>query len=306
MHFPFETTMDLGNYLRTLNPKTMKFRVVLPFLLAASVWQALGQEKQPVLTDKKDRFGYALGGYIGDFWKRQGLEVNDVNWDLVVKAFKAKIAETPSAMSKVEQNSTMTTLGTELHNRFLGQQKVLSVKNKEAGDRFRAEFEAKPGVKKTPSGLLYKVNEEGSGPSPTTNDLVVLSYKGTFIDGAEFDNSNKYKHNQALPISGTPGWMEALQLMKPGAKWQVVIPPQLAHGERGSYPLIGPNATLVYDIELISVDRGANKNNISIPGGGTNAIIRVPSADEMKKGASIEIIREDQLPKPKAAPSDNK
>jgi FKBP-type peptidyl-prolyl cis-trans isomerase FklB len=130
----------------------------------------------------------------------------------------------------------------------------IAAKNLEVGQNFLAANQKKPKVQVLPSGLQYLVLQEGSGTPPGLTDFVTVHYRGTLIDGAEFDSS--YRHNTAVTFAVNaviPGWTEALQLMKPGAKWTVYIPPQLAYGSRGVGRLIGPNATLVFDIELVSV-----------------------------------------------------
>jgi len=130
----------------------------------------------------------------------------------------------------------------------------LSEKNKADGEKFLAENAKKAGVKVLPSGLQYKVITTGTGKSPKATDTVTTQYKGTLIDGTEFDSSYKRGEPATFPVSGViPGWTEALQLMKEGAKWQLFLPPNLAYGERGAGRDIGPNSTLIFEVELISV-----------------------------------------------------
>jgi len=130
----------------------------------------------------------------------------------------------------------------------------LSEKNKADGEKFLAENAKKEGVKSLPSGLQYKEITPGMGKSPKATDTVTVHYKGTLIEGTEFDSSYKRGEPATFPVSGViAGWTEALQLMKEGAKWQLFIPPNLAYGERGAGPDIGPNATLIFEVELITV-----------------------------------------------------
>jgi FKBP-type peptidyl-prolyl cis-trans isomerase FklB len=130
----------------------------------------------------------------------------------------------------------------------------LSEKNKADGEKFLAENAKKEGVKVLPSGLQYKVITPGTGKSPKATDTVTTHYKGMLIDGTEFDSSYKRGEPATFPVSGViPGWTEALQLMKEGAKWQLFLPSNLAYGERGAGRDIGPNATLIFEVELISV-----------------------------------------------------
>ena len=131
--------------------------------------------------------------------------------------------------------------------------KTLGEKNKKEGETFLADNKKKEGVKTLPSGLQFKVVKDGAGKKPKLNDTVTVHYRGTFIDGTEFDNSYKRGQPTSFPVSSViEGWTEALQLMEEGAKWQLFLPPQLAYGERGAGP-IGPNSTLIFDVELISI-----------------------------------------------------
>ena len=132
--------------------------------------------------------------------------------------------------------------------------KMLSEKNKADGERFLAENAKKEGVKVLSSGLQYKEITPGTGKSPKTDDTVTTHYKGTLIDGTEFDSSYKRGQPATFPVSGViPGWTEALLLMKEGAKWQLFVPSNLAYGERGAGQVIGPNATLIFEVELLTV-----------------------------------------------------
>jgi len=130
----------------------------------------------------------------------------------------------------------------------------MSEKQKQRGEAFLAENKKKEGVKTLPSGLQYKVVKAGSGKKPKLDDTVTVQYRGTLIDGTEFDSSFRRGQPATFPVSGViPGWTEALPLMEEGAKWQLFIPPKLAYGERGAGGLIGPNATLIFEVELISI-----------------------------------------------------
>jgi FKBP-type peptidyl-prolyl cis-trans isomerase FklB len=137
---------------------------------------------------------------------------------------------------------------------MMAKQQEVATKNKKEGEAFLVENKKKQGVKTLPSGLQYKVIKEGTGKKPKLGDTVTAHYWGTLIDGTEFDSSYKRGQPANFPVSGViPGWTEALQLMGEGAKWQLFIPSNLAYGERGAGAGIGPNATLIFEIELISV-----------------------------------------------------
>jgi FKBP-type peptidyl-prolyl cis-trans isomerase FklB len=130
----------------------------------------------------------------------------------------------------------------------------LAEKNQKEGEAFLAANKKKDSVITLPSGLQYKVIAEGTGKMPTLNDTVTTNYRGTLIDGTEFDNSYKRGEPATFPVSGViPGWTEALQHMKVGAKWQLFVPSNLGYGERGAGETIGPNATLIFEVELLSI-----------------------------------------------------
>jgi len=132
--------------------------------------------------------------------------------------------------------------------------KTLGEKNRKEGEAFLAENKTKDGVVALPSGLQYKILKEGDGKKPTADDAVVCNYRGTLLDGTEFDSSFKRNQPATFPVKGViKGWTEALQLMPAGSKWQLFIPPSLGYGERGAANLIGPNATLIFEVELISI-----------------------------------------------------
>src|SRR5256886_16774725 len=138
-------------------------------------------------------------------------------------------------------------------------QKQAGEKNKTEGAKFLEENKKKPGVKTTASGLEYKVEKEGSGPQPKPTDMVTVNYRGTLIDGAEFDSSYKRGEPATFPVTGViKGWTEALQLMKVGSKYQLFIPPNLAYGERAMGPDISPNSTLIFEVELMSIKPGSS------------------------------------------------
>ena len=142
----------------------------------------------------------------------------------------------------------------ELETQYEAKAKAEGEKNLKAGEAFLAENGKKEGVVTLPSGLQYKVIAAGAGKKPTAKDTVSVHYRGTLIDGKEFDSSIGRGEPATFPVSGViPGWTEALQLMQEGAKWQVFVPAKLAYGERGAGPMIGPNSTLIFDVELIKI-----------------------------------------------------
>ncbi|MEO8429807.1 MAG: FKBP-type peptidyl-prolyl cis-trans isomerase, partial [Verrucomicrobiota bacterium] len=161
----------------------------------------------------------------------------------------------------------------------------------EKGEAFLKQNATKEGVKTTPSGLQYKVLKEGAGKTPKATDTVEVNYRGTLIDGTEFDSSYKRGQPYTTSVMGVvKGWTEALQMMKVGSKWQLFIPSELAYGPRPGGRDIGPNAVLVFEVELLEI-----KPPTPPPGAQpvTSDIIKVPSAEELKKGAKIEVIKSD-------------
>ena len=156
-------------------------------------------------------------------------------------------------LSDEEIRTTLTELNKEMQGKENERMKTLSEKNKKDGEALLAENKKKEGIKTLPSGLQYKVIQEGTGKVPKATDTVTTNYRGTLIDGTEFDSSYKRGQPATFPVNGViPGWTEALQLMKTGSKWQLFIPSNLAYGERGP-GTIGPNAVLVFEIELLAV-----------------------------------------------------
>lgn len=124
------------------------------------------------------------------------------------------------------------------------------------GAEFLTQNKAQPGVITLPDGLQYKVIQEGTGPKPTDNDIVTVHYSGTLIDGTEFDSSYRHGEPASFPVNGViPGWTEALKMMKTGSTWMLYIPSSLAYGERGASPVIGPNETLIFKVELLGIEK---------------------------------------------------
>ena len=157
-------------------------------------------------------------------------------------------------MTDDQVQATMMALQNQVRTQADAKRKTDAETNKKAGDAYLAANKTKPGVITTPSGLQYKVIKEGTGPKPTVTDVVVCNYTGTLIDGKEFDASSKHGGPATFPVRGViKGWTEALQLMPVGSKFELVLPPDLAYGERGAGDDIGPNETLVFQVELVSI-----------------------------------------------------
>jgi FKBP-type peptidyl-prolyl cis-trans isomerase len=210
-----------------------------------------GALSKPALKTGGERYSYMIGMDIGRSLKDLYTEIDysALLWGIqdVLKDRKPLLSD--SALTTIKQEFSM-----ELQSKHSAKMKVTGEKNSQAGDTFLAENKKMKGVTTTASGLQYSVITEGTGPKPKATDVVKVHYRGTLIDGKEFDSSIKRGQPAEFQVNGViPGWSEALQLMKVGSKYRVVIPPNLAYGERGAGPDIGPNAVLVFDVELLDI-----------------------------------------------------
>ena len=231
----------------------MKSIIVSVIALSLAI-SAFGQDKAQ-FKDQKDKFSYAVGLNIGMNFKRQNVEVNP---DTVSLGMKDGIAGKPQ-MTMDEIKQTLTEFEKDMQQK----QTEAAKKNAAEATKFLADNKAKPDVKTTASGLQYKVMKEGNGATPKSSDTVTVNYRGTLIDGTEFDSSYKRGQPATFPVGGViKGWTEALQLMKVGSKYQLFIPPDLAYGEQGR-PGIPPNSTLIFEVELMNVQPGSTLNNPS-------------------------------------------
>jgi len=222
-----------------------RWLVVLGVILLAS--ECTGEPKAP--KTEKDKVNYGIGVSVGRNIKQQGVEV-DV--DMVVKGLKDELSGKKLLMSEDELRKTMTAFQQNLRQKQIEEIKKAALDNKQEGDAFLADNKKKEGVVTLPSGLQYTILKAGEGKKPATEDTVEVRYRGTLIDGKEFDSSGA--ETRTFKVSGViSGWREALQLMPVGSKWQLVVPPQLAYGERGLGRVIGPNATLIFEVELVGV-----------------------------------------------------
>jgi FKBP-type peptidyl-prolyl cis-trans isomerase len=220
------------------------------FIVSASLlaWPLFGQEKSPQLKDEKDKYSYSMGMSFGYRLEDQKTYINP---DIVAAGLKDLIAGKPQLTEEQAQNVIM-----QFQKEMVQKQKEVGEKNKTEGAKFLEENKKKPGVKTTASGLQYKVEKEGTGAQPKPTDVVTVRYHMSSTDGTEFD-AYKVGRNSFTVSSGNgmKAWTEALQLMKVGSKYQVFVPPNLGYGERSSGE-VGPNATLVLDVELLGVKPG--------------------------------------------------
>jgi FKBP-type peptidyl-prolyl cis-trans isomerase/serine/threonine protein kinase len=199
-----------------------------------------------------EKASYSLGHDIGSTFKKQNVEIN---LDAMFAGIKDAIAGRDPLLSKEEREKVLEAFQKKMTDKQIAANKEAGGRNAAAGKKFLAENQTKEGVRTTASGLQYKVLKEGNGPSPKETDTVVTHYKGTLIDGTEFDSSYKRGQAATFPVNRViKGWTEALQMMKVGSRYQLFIPPELAYGERGAGKEIGPNATLIFDVELFSIE----------------------------------------------------
>jgi FKBP-type peptidyl-prolyl cis-trans isomerase len=249
-----------------------------------------GQEKSPQLKDQKDKVSYSLGlnivadlsrqkmdinpdqlaagikdalaGKLKDLSYSMGMEIGfnlgrhkiEVNPDTLAAGIKDALAGKPK-LTEDQIKEAMTQFQKDMQQKAAEENKKLADVNKTEGAKFLEENKKKPGVKTTESGLQYNVIKEGTGPKPKATDTVTVNYRGTLIEGTEFDSSNKHGQPATLPLNGViKGWTEGLQLMKVGSKYQFFIPSDLAYGEQvqpgGRIP---PNATLLFEVELLDI-----------------------------------------------------
>jgi FKBP-type peptidyl-prolyl cis-trans isomerase FklB len=211
---------------------------------------ALLAQDAPDLQTPEARASYSLGFKIGNDFKLQGISVDA---DLLLQGFKDAMAEQTPALDEQQRRAALAELqkGTVAHQQMMKNE--LAEKNLWEGKAFLNKNRQQPGVISSISGLQYKVLNAGAGKRPTLQDTVTVHYRGRLLDGTEFDSSYKRGQPATFPVQGViRGWTEALLMMKPGAKWQLFIPPDLAYGPNGNHG-IGPNATLIFDVELIEV-----------------------------------------------------
>jgi FKBP-type peptidyl-prolyl cis-trans isomerase FklB len=206
------------------------------------------------LKTQKEKASYAIGMNIGKSMHRDGV---DIDSSILLRGLKDGMSGAKPLITDDEAKAALTALQADLRKRQEEKLQVEIETNKKAGEAFLAENKTKDGVVTLPSGLQYKILTEGTGPKPAATDTVVCNYKGALLDNTEFDNSYKRGQPATFPLNGNliNGWKEALQLMPVGSKWQLVVPSELAYGPRGGPQGsgIGPNATLVFEVELISI-----------------------------------------------------
>ena len=221
----------------------MKLKWMAVFGVGLVAAQLSAQEPAGLKT-QKDRTSYALGMDLANSLKKQSIDVDPA---LFSQGLRDVLGSSKTLLTEEEVRTILAALQTEVRNN-------MTAKIKQDGAAFLAQNKAKDGVVTLPSGLQYKILKAGDGKKPGLDDTVVCHYKGTLIDGTEFDSSYKRNQPATFPVKGViKGWTEALQLMPVGSQWQLVIPSDLAYGDRGAANVIPPYSTLVFEVELVSI-----------------------------------------------------
>jgi FKBP-type peptidyl-prolyl cis-trans isomerase len=205
------------------------------------------------LKTPKEKTSYALGMKIGSDLRRQGIG-ESLDPAITARALKDALAGSKALLTEDEERALLTQLQNEVRDKQQAKAHESGVAARKEGGEFLAANKSKEGVVTLPSGLQYKILTVGTGPKPTANDKVTCNYRGTLINGKEFDSSYKRGEPASFPVSRViKGWTEALQLMPVGSKWQLFIPPDMAYGDRGAGSDIGPGETLIFEVELLSI-----------------------------------------------------
>jgi FKBP-type peptidyl-prolyl cis-trans isomerase len=203
-----------------------------------------------------------MGKDLGSKLKQGSVEVDQA---ILLRGVKDALSGSKLLLTDDEVKTAFTQLNADVRKRLEEKARIAGDTNKKEGDEFLAANKTKDGVVTLPSGLQYKIITEGTGPKPTATDSVTCNYRGTLISGIEFDSSSKPGQPATFQVNGViKGWTEALQLMPVGSKWQLFIPGELAYGEHGPSPQIGPNSTLIFEVELLSI-QGKDKPQTPAP-----------------------------------------
>jgi FKBP-type peptidyl-prolyl cis-trans isomerase len=235
----------------------MKLAVCAVFSLMLVAGPAVASDPVTELKTEKQKISYALGLDLGSYFK--SLET-DFDLDAVYQGISASYTGGKALLTPDEAAEIQKQFAIDQQKKKMEKTKALLETNKDVAAEFLKKNKTEKGVKVTDSGLQYKVVKEGKGEKPTATDTVKVHYKGTLIDGTEFDSS--YKRNEPVTFKANkviPGWTEALQLMTPGSKYTLYLPPELAYGDRGAPPAIEPGALLIFDVELVEIVKGGDK-----------------------------------------------
>jgi FKBP-type peptidyl-prolyl cis-trans isomerase len=268
--------------------------LLMAALGTASALRAAAAEDKPAFKDEREKASYAVGVFVGNQIKRSNM---DVDLNVLMSAVNDVLGGKELRLNDMQASEAIRAYQTEAR-------KKIAEKNKKEGEEFLAENKKKTGVQTKsvalPDGstaeLQYKVITEGQGEIPKSNDTVSVNYKGTLLNGKEFDSSAKHGGQPSkLNVNRViKGWTTALEMMKVGSKWELYIPSALAYGDMGN-PSIEPGSTLVFEVELVGIEPPPPPAPAAQPL--TSDIIKVPSAEELKKGAKIEVIKAEDAAK---------
>ena len=228
----------------------MKIKLPLPLLVSATLSLTAYAAETPLSTEK-DKVSYSIGMDLGHNLRSQKLEIDPKAFN---QGFNDAFQGHKTRLSEDQAKEVLTSFNQKWMKEREKQNKILGEANLKKGENFLSDNKKRKEIVTLPSGLQYRVITEGTGANPTLADIVTTHYRGTLLDGTEFDSSYKRGEPATFPVQGViPGWTEALQQMKPGAKWELFIPANLAYGEQGSGKAIGPNEALVFEIELLNI-----------------------------------------------------
>jgi len=235
----------------------MKIAVCAVFSLMLITGPAVASDPVTELKTEKQKLSYALGLDLGTYFK--SLET-DFDLDVIYQGISASYTGEKALLTSDEATELQKQFAIDQQKKKMAKAQVLLEANKDTAAEFLKKNKTEKGVKVTDSGLQYKVIKEGKGEKPTATDTVKVHYKGTLLDGTEFDSS--YKRNEPVTFKANrviPGWTEALQMMTPGSKYTLYLPPELAYGDRGAPPAIQPGALLIFEVELVEILKSDDK-----------------------------------------------
>jgi FKBP-type peptidyl-prolyl cis-trans isomerase FklB len=275
-------------------------KTILAVVVFAGLTAPVFADDTNVLSDEKSKVSYAIGMTIGHNFQQQGI---DVDTALFMRGITDAKSGGATLLTMPEMQATLKQFQQDMAAKQSKLRADQALTNKTAGDAFLATNKNNPGVMTRPDGLQYKVLTTGTGATPTADATVTVNYRGTFLDGTEFDSSAKAGHPIQLQANHViPGWTEALTNMMVGSKWQLFVPSELAYGERGNRS-IPPNSALIFEVELVDTKTSPPP----LPAAPlTSDIIKVPSAEEMKKGAKIETLKPEDVQKLQSQAQTNK
>jgi FKBP-type peptidyl-prolyl cis-trans isomerase FklB len=229
--------------------------VVALMVFPGLVFAQATTQSAPALDTPQAQASYGIGRQIGRDLGQGGLEGDLLDLQALVLGIQDALGNAESRVSQEQFQAAVNQVQEVAQQRMQQKMQVVAERNRRDGPKFLEKYKAMEGVQQTASGLLYKVVKKGDGASPKETDMVRTHYRGRLMDNTEFDSSYKRNQPAVFPVNQViPGWTEALQMMQVGDRWQLVIPPNLAYGPQGSPPVIGPDAVLIFDIELLGIE----------------------------------------------------